>query len=118
MSIFEQIKLLFNQPDLDEVIAFQYKLPQSITVNIRKEGGYLIAKVEKIDGKGLEDATVMTEAKTVVELVAEVNDMLLEYLDFPDNIKPRMPQLLPPEIAEKELQRLKSTSRKELVFAK
>jgi hypothetical protein len=115
MSVIQQIKQIFSQPDPDEVIAFQYKVPRSITVEVVKEGDYLIGRVEKINDEALDNATFITEAKTMTELVIEINDMLYTYLDFPENIKTRMPRLLPPEMAAQELKR---SSHKELVFAK
>jgi hypothetical protein len=115
MNIFQRLSKNLNQPDLDEVLAFQYKIPNSITVDIVKEGDQFIARVEKINGEELKKDTFITEAETINELVVEVNDMLLTYLDFPENIKPRMPQLLPPE---SELKRLIGTKSRELVFAK
>lgn len=115
MSLLQRIKDLFSSPDIDEVIAYQYKIPHSITVGVVKEGGYFLAKVEKIDDQELKNDTFITEAKTMTELVIEVNDMLFTYLDFPEKIKSRMPQLLPPEFAEQEF---KKKTKKELVFAK
>jgi uncharacterized protein YjgD (DUF1641 family) len=118
MSIFQQIKQYFSQPDQEEVIAYQYKIPHSITVAVTKEAGCFIAKVVKINNEALKSATFMTEAKTMTELVIDINDMLLTYLDFPENIKPKMPQLLPPEFATRDSKAFKNASRKELVFAK
>ena len=118
MALFQQLKQFFSQPDLDEVMAFQYKIPHSITVAVTKEDEYFIAKIEKIDNRKLKNDTVMTKAKTMPELVIEVNDLLLTYLDFPENVKPRMPQLLPPEFAAQTLKKLKNAAHKELVFAK
>jgi hypothetical protein len=113
------IQLFSNEPDEDLVMAYQYKIPSSINVDIDKQDGYYIARVERINNQPLDTSTFLTEAQSVVELVAEVNDMLFDYLGFPDNIKSRMPRLLPPvEFLEKEGALLQSGDSKELVFAK
>jgi len=116
--MFQNILQYFSQPDQDEVIAYQYKIPSSITVCVGKDHEYFIAKVEKINDKKLDKDTFLIEAKTIPSLVHEVNDMLLTYLDFPDRIKPKMPQLLPPEFEMKTLLSLKNSLHKELEFAK
>lgn len=111
----KQIISSFSPPDQDLVMAFQYKVPKSILVEVEKHGEFYTAKVEKINDEYLSTSTFMTEAETLPLLVTEVNDMLYTYLDFPENIKSRMPLLLPPEFAELQLQNAHS---KELVFAK
>lgn len=115
MNILEYIATYFSKPDLDEVMAFQYKLPRSIVVEIKREGDHFIARVKEINGEAMDKSTVITEAKNRVDLIKEINDILLTYLDFPENIKPRMPQLLPEGLTEAELS---SLNKKELVFAK
>lgn len=119
MSMLEKFKELFSVPDQDEIIAYQYKIPKSITVSVNKKDGLYLAKVEKINDELLSSTTFLTEADTLTELIKDVNDMLLTYLDFPENIKSKMPQLLPPaEFFEKEGVSLKSSAHKELVFAR
>jgi len=116
MSLFHRLKQLFSpEPDFDEIVAYQYKLPRSIIVEISKDGEHLIAILKKINDEPLSNDTVMTEAKNMLGLVAEVNDILLSYLDFPEDVKSKMPQLLPPEM---ELSKMISNQHKQLVFAK
>lgn len=117
--MLEKLRLRFAQPDPDEIVAFQYKLPRSITVSVDKRDGMYLAKVDKINDEELDTTTFLTEAKTLIDLVTEINDMLLTYLDFPENIKPRMPKFLPPaEFFEHEGLVAKGALHKELVFAK
>lgn len=102
MLMFERIKSRLFPVSDDVIIAYQYKMPHSISVEIKKtEDGY-IARVDKINDEPMSDTTFMVEAKNESQLVNEINDMLLIYLDFPYNVKERMPKLLPPELAMKQ----------------
>ena len=117
--MLEKLKNLFSEPDSDTVIAYQYKLPHSIGVEINKEDGHFILHVNEINDDKLEDTTFYVEADSVSDLVFELNDSLLDYLDFPNNIKSRMPKLLPPkEFLDEEGISLSSFSNEKLVFAK
>jgi hypothetical protein len=117
--MLEKIKDMFSTPpDQDVLMAYQYKLPHSIIVDIKKSDDGFIARVEKINDKSIDDTTFLTEADSLTDLVTEVNDMLLTYLDFPEEVKPRMPQLLPPEFAFQEFAKLTSQTEKALAFTK
>lgn len=117
--MFRKIVELFSQPDLDVVMAYQYKLPHSISVEINKDNGHFILHVDKINENKLTDTTFYVEADSAIELVDELNDSLMDYLDFPDNIRSRMPKLLPPkEFLDQEGITLASSASQNLVFAK
>lgn len=118
MNIIKAFFELINPPDIDTVIAYQYKMPSNIEVQITKDGDIFFAKVKKINDDSLTRATIVTEAKTVDELVASVNDALLTYLNFPENIKSRMPLFLPPQLAEQQLESLQASKQSRLIFAK
>jgi hypothetical protein len=117
--MFEKIKGIFSQPDADTVIAYQYKLPRSINVDINKDDGHFVLHVDSINDEKLQNTTFYIEADSVLELVELLNDSLLDYLDFPDNIKSKMPKLLPPkEFLDEEGIALSSFANEKLVFAK
>lgn len=110
---------MFFQPDIDTIIAYQYKLPHSINVEINKDNGHFILHVDAINEEKLQNTTFYVEADSVSELVDLLNDSLLDYLDFPDNIKSKMPKLLPPkEFLDEEGITLTSFAKEKLVFAK
>lgn len=115
--MLHRIIALLTPVDIDEFIAYQYKVPESISVSIKKSDDGYIARVDKINDKPIKGTTFIVEAKTPNELVNEVNDTLFDYLDFPERIKVRMPILLPPEYAVSKLSQ-KNSHPKELVFAK
>ncbi len=81
----------------DEIVAYSYKTPTSAKVKVWHDGKWLVAKVEKVDNKVVDDACLITQAKSELELVKIVNDVVLTYLDFPDDVKDQMPMLLFPE---------------------
>jgi len=117
--MFENLRGIFSQPDTDTVIAYQYKLPQYINVDINKKDGHFILHVISINNEKLNNTSFYVEADSVFELVDLLNDSLLDYLDFPDNIKSRMPKLLPPkEFLDDEGVALSSFAKEKLVFAK
>ena len=118
MNIIRAFFELINTPDIDTVIAYQYKMPSNIGVQIRKDGDIYFAKINKINDDNLTQATIVTEAKTVDKLVASVNDALLTYLDFPENIKSHMPLFLPPEVAKNQLESLQTSKSSNLILAK
>lgn len=111
--MFNKFTDFFSPPDQEEISAYQHKIPTSITVGITKDGDYYIARVEKINDETLKDSTFIAESKDRDQLVEEVNNMLLTYLDFPNRIKAKMPKLLPPAEFYKN-----ARNSKELVFAK
>lgn len=117
--MLEKFKELFFQPDPDTVIAYQYKLPNSIGVEINKDNGHFILHVDAINDEKLQNTTFYVEADSVLELVELLNDSLLDYLDFPDNIKSKMPKLLPPkEFLDEEGVAVASFAKEKLTFAK
>lgn len=115
--MFNRILSILQAPDPDLVMAYQYKLPESINVRITPSANGYIASVDKINNKPLNETTFIIEAETGTELVNEINDMLLAYLDFPQNIRQSMPKLLPPEHALNALDK-NTQANKALVFAK
>lgn len=118
MNIIKAFFELINQPDIDTVIAYQYKMPSNIEVQITADKEIFFAKVKKINDEDLLNTTVITEAESIDDLVVSVNDAILTYLDFPENIKTRMPLLIPPQMAEKQLHAMQGAKHKDLVFAK
>ena len=111
--MLDSIKKYFNKPDADEIMAYQYKVPRSIFVNIEKTNYGFTAYIKAINDIDLTNDTLVTEATTKQELVSMVNDLVYTYLEFPESIKDHMPWLLPPE-AEFNTQIAHSN----LVFAK
>ena len=118
MNIFYKLYDLISKPDLDTIVAYQYKIPSSIEVEITKYGDVFSARIKKINNEEMSRATIVTEAGDMTELIASVNDALLTYLDFPEKIKPRMPMILPPELSNQNLHKLAKSKHQDLVFAK
>lgn len=96
---FHHIKQFFNQPDIELVAAYQHKLPHDVTVftSFDKKTGTYTARIVKIDSKDVKDL-IITESQSSKDLVININDMMLTYLDIPEDIKSSMPMLLPEDI--------------------
>lgn len=90
------MQAIFDKPDIEELAAYQHKMPQSIGVEIKydKKTSYYTAQITELDEQKI-SALLITEAKSEEKLVSMVNDLILTYLDFPERIKYSMPQLLP-----------------------
>ena len=99
INIIRHIKQFFDAPDIEELAAYQHKLPRSVTVDTSydKKTGYYTAKITHFEDKAAK-GLIITESKTPAGLVAMVNDAILTYLDIPERIRVRMPQLLPEDI--------------------
>lgn len=114
MKTIFNLLFAFDKPSIEELAAYQHKIPKSITVNHSKDKtGLYIAKVVKIDGipvKGL----ILTEAKNTNKLIEMVNDAVYSYLDIPERIRPNLPKMLPKDIDFAD----RFTKKGELIFAK
>jgi len=98
-SITSKIKQLFDKPSIEELAAYQHKIPSTVAVRTTKDpsSGALVASVVKIDNKKVKGA-ILTEADDYEELIEMVNDAVLTYLDIPERIAVYMPKLLPTDI--------------------
>jgi len=98
-TVLLKLRSLLDQPDIEELAAYQHKMPQSIGVEVSydRQTGYYTAQVTQLDKKRTQ-SLLITESKNEKELVSMVNDLVLTYLDFPERIKRNMPQLLPTDI--------------------
>ena len=98
-SFINKLKSLLDKPDIEEIAAYQHKMPQSIEVTIKydKKTGFYTAQVTQLDNKKTR-SILITESRTEDKLVNMVNDLVLTYLDFPERIKHNMPKLLPVDI--------------------
>ena len=117
MNIFTKLQDLFDKPDIEELAAYQHKMPQSIGVDVSydEKTGYYTARITKLNDKKLSNKTLLvTESKSRKELVNMVNDLVLTYLDFPERIKHSVPQLLPVDLDFDS----KKAKQRQLVFAK
>ena len=94
--IFTRIKRLVDTPDVEELAAYQHKIPHSVKLAIEydKNTGFYTARVTHIYTKATKNL-IITESRTADGLIGMVNDAVLTYLDFPERIKLHMPQLLP-----------------------
>jgi len=109
----------FRVYDEEELEAFRHKVPNGVTLRIEYDDGFYMAEVKKIDNKPISQKdTVLTQAKTPQELVTNINDLVLTYLDFPEKVKLKMPQLVSPEFINKEVSGQHIKSSKKVVFAK
>ena len=115
--LFHYFEWLFDRPAIEEIAAYQHKLPRSIRV----EASYdeqtkfytaTITKVDKDSVKGL----LITESRSIGELIERINDLLLTHLDIPERIKPSMPKLLPEDVDYAD--QLVNTKHSKLVLAK
>lgn len=106
---------ILSKPSIDEIAAYQHKMPRDIRVDILydEKTKYWTAKVIKIDNQKIKDL-IITESKSEHGLVKMVNDALLTYLDFPEYMKSSMPSLLPEDISFDK----KVSKNHNLVFAK
>ncbi len=100
MSIFEKIINYFDKPSVEEMAAYQHKLPSTVVVNhwYDKETGYYTARVESIDDKSLKKDLIITESKTADGLVEAINDAIFTYLDIPERMKAVLPKAMPVDV--------------------
>jgi len=98
-SFIIKIKHFFSKPSIEEVAAYQHKLPTSVQVShsFDKRTGFYTARVTQVDGQKVR-GLIVTESKSADKLIGQVNDAILTYLDFPDYMKLDMPQLLPADV--------------------
>ncbi|MCL2085557.1 hypothetical protein FWH09_01330 [Candidatus Saccharibacteria bacterium] len=90
-----QIKAVFGVGvDLDVLVAYQHKFPRSIKVKIQKDGKWLTAIVESINGESI-GTGFATQARTEDELIKMINDAVQTYMDLPPEVSIQMPLLLP-----------------------
>lgn len=117
MSLMEKFKYRVFGADPESVAAYQTVLPHNIYVRMKKDGSYLIAKIDAVDDKKLEKSLLITEAKDIDSLVSNVNDLLYTYVNMPLNIRPYYGNVFKPEgYKTKELKGVKAE--KELVLAR
>lgn len=97
--LYHHIRRLFDTPSIEEIAAYQHKMPGSIRVKTSydKKTKFYTATITSLDKKKV-TALLITESRNAARLVENVNDLLLTYLDIPDHIKPSMPKLLPEDI--------------------
>lgn len=97
--LYHHIRRLFDTPSIEEVAAYQHKMPGSIRVKISydKKTKLYTATIAALDKQKV-TALLITESRGAARLVENVNDLLLTYLDIPERIKPSMPRLLPEDI--------------------
>lgn len=97
--LYHHIRRIFNTPSIEEIAAYQHKIPGSIYVNTSydEKTKFYTATITSLDKKKI-TALLITESRDAVRLVENVNDLLLTYLDIPERIKPSMPRLLPEDI--------------------
>lgn len=89
-----QLKSAIFGIDLDVVAAYQYKIPKSIGVEVRKEGKMFTGIVKSIDGKDL-GSGFATCGRDEHELIRMVNDAVQTFLDIPPEVCIAMPLLIP-----------------------
>lgn len=94
--LFHHIKRRLSGVDIETLAAYQHKQPDRISVSIVYDSDHRIytARVIKLDGKIVKGA-IVTEAKSVDDLVEMINDAVFTYLDFPEDVKLYVPRLLP-----------------------
>lgn len=116
MDILNRIKSYFDKPSIEEIAAYQHKLPNHITIRhwYDEKTGYYTAKIESIDGKEIKKAILITEDKTPAGLVRMINDIMFTYLDIPERMKPYLPQALPEDLDYED----KFIKEGQIVFAK
>lgn len=115
MRVLQAFSNLFDKPSIEEIAAYQHKIPSRISVSHEKEkDGTYVARVLSIDGKKIDNGMIITDGKTVEELVEMVNDAVYTYLDIPERIRPSLPKMLPSEINFAD----RIAKKGELVFAK
>ncbi len=97
--LYHHIRRLFDTPSIEEIAAYQHKMPGSISVKISydKKTKFYTATITSLDKKKI-TALLATESRDAARLVENVNDLLLTYLDIPERVKPSMPRLLPEDI--------------------
>lgn len=100
MGLINWIKQMTDKPSMEEIAAYQHKLPREVIVRhwFDKKTGYYTAKIISIDNKDLSKVLIITEDKTPAGLINMINDALLTHLDIPERIKPALPRLLPEDI--------------------
>lgn len=94
-----KIKHFFAKPSIEEIAAYQHKLPERVQVShsFDKQTGFYTATVTEIDDKKVK-GFIITESKSADKLIGQINDAILTYLDFPDYMKLDIPQLLPADV--------------------
>lgn len=99
MKRFYNLFYIFDKPSIEEIAAYQHKIPRDIMVAhvIDKDTGKYVARISEVDGKVVKGA-ILTEAKNANELVEMVNDAVFTYLDIPERIRPSLPRMLPKDI--------------------
>lgn len=98
-AIIRRIRYFFDRPSLEEVAAYQHKMPNDVLVETSydKKTGFYTARVAEINGEKA-DVLIVTEGKTPEKLVEMVNDAILTYLDLPERMKRSMPKILPVDV--------------------
>ena len=87
MNLAQKIRYRLFPVDPDVVAAYQTVLPKEISLSFTKDGDYLIAKVERIEGDTV-SGSLLTEAKTFEELVSNVNDLIYTKFNMPEYVRP------------------------------
>src|SRR5258708_1294472 len=97
MKTLDKWKFRIFGADPDSVAAYRRVLPHNINVQLKRDGGYIIAKIDRVDGKDIDKSLLITEAKDIDSLVGSVNDLLYTYVKMPMNIRPYYGNVFKPE---------------------
>ena len=97
MMTLEKIRSRIFGADPDAVAAYQSVLPHNIQVSLKRDGEYIIARIDKVDSTKLDKSLLITEAKDMESLVSSVNDLLYTYVNMPLNIRPYYGDVFKPE---------------------
>ena len=104
--------------DPDSVAAYHSVLPHNIHVQVRRDGSYFIAKIDKVDKNKIDKGLLITEAKDFDSLVDNVNDLLYTYVNMPTNIRPYYGNVFRPEGYEPSSLKNRKSEIKELILVK
>lgn len=76
-------------PDPDTLRAYRAVVPDSIRIHQEPNGsGGIAIKVTQINGEDLgDDVLLVTEAKRKDDVVSQVNDLMMSYLDVPMELR-------------------------------
>lgn len=96
MNILEKMKSHIFGADPEIVAAYHTVLPKRINVSVKKDGDYLLAKINTISDKKI-DGLLITEAKDFDSLISSVNDLMYTYVNMPENVRPYYGDVFKPE---------------------
>ena len=87
MNYLESLRYRIFGTDPEVVAAYQTILPKSIEVAVKKDGDFIIAKINKV-GENSSENLLITQAKNLDELVDNVNDLMYTYINMPTYVRP------------------------------